>query len=301
MAILECKELSKRFGKIQALDNVNIKVEPGRVVGLLGPNGSGKTTLIKLANGLLTPTGGEILIDGKKPGPETKSIVSYLPDRQYLPEWMSVKQMMDLFLSFVKQNKVKLRIMFQESGHSYDPLHQDQIVNRYHLLYYQFIKHAFGLRSHDGPAGETVYLKLYFDKMPVSIQESDAFKAHIAYLQNLWQFRKARIVIRPDDIAEIDSHKHCIQQCMDIVLGSIAFRLNNKHLVIPPGATEPGHKTRAKETLFNHILDLIKDADGIEDFDISKTTLPDRARDRWIIPYRHWKFLAAEFKMKNEG
>lgn len=211
------------------------------------------------------------------------------------------KQMMDLFFSFVKQNKVKLRIMFQESGHSYDPLHQDQIVNHYHLLYYQFIKHAFGLRCHDAPAGEMVYLKLYFDKMPVSIQESDAFKAHIAYLQNLWQFRKARIVIRPDDIAEIDSHKHCIQQCMDIVLGAIAFRLNNKHLVIPQGATEPGHKTKAKEALFNHILELIKEADGIEDFDISKTTLPDGARDRWIIPYRHWKFLAAEFRQKNGG
>ena len=211
------------------------------------------------------------------------------------------KQMMDLFFSFVKQNKVKLRIMFQESGHSYDPLHQDQIANRYHLLYYQFIKHAFGLRYHDAPAGETVYLKLYFDKMPVSIQESDAFKAHIAYLQNLWQFRNARILIRPDDIAEIDSHKHSIQQCMDIVLGAMSFRLNNKHLVIPPGATEPGHKTKAKETLFNHILELIKDANGIEDFDISKTTLPDQARDRWIIPYRHWKFLAAEFRKKNEG
>lgn len=210
------------------------------------------------------------------------------------------KQMMDLFFSFVKQNKVKLRIMFQESGHSYAPLHQDQIANRYHLLYYQFIKHAFGLRCHDAPAGEAVYLKLYFDKMPVSIQESDAFKAHIAYLQNLWQFRKAHILIRPDDIAEIDSHKHSIQQCMDIVLGAMSFHLNNKHLVIPPGATEPGHKTKAKETLFNHILQLIKDADGIDDFDISMTTLPNRARDRWIIPYRHWKFLAAEFRKKNE-
>ncbi len=72
------------------------------------------------------------------------------------------KQMMDLFFSFIKQNKVKLRIMFQESGHSYSPLHQDQIVNRYHLLYYQFIKHAFGLVYHDGPVGETVYLKTLF-------------------------------------------------------------------------------------------------------------------------------------------
>ncbi len=100
MAILTCKQLCKKYGAVQALDNVDLTVEPGRVVGLLGPNGSGKTTLIKLANGLLTPSSGEILIDGGKPGPETKSIVSYLPDRQYLPAWMSVKQMMEFFGDF---------------------------------------------------------------------------------------------------------------------------------------------------------------------------------------------------------
>ena len=100
MAILTCKELCKKYGSVQALDNVDLAVEPGRVVGLLGPNGSGKTTLIKLANGLLTPTSGEILIAGEKPGPETKRIVSYLPDRQYLPAWMSVKQMMEFFADF---------------------------------------------------------------------------------------------------------------------------------------------------------------------------------------------------------
>ena len=100
MAILECKALSKRFGAIQALDNVDLTVEPGRVVGLLGPNGSGKTTMIKLANGLLTPSSGEILVDGKKPGKDTKAIVSYLPDKEYLPEWMTAKQMMDFFEDF---------------------------------------------------------------------------------------------------------------------------------------------------------------------------------------------------------
>ena len=100
MAILECKALSKRFGGIQALDNVDLTVEPGRVVGLLGPNGSGKTTMIKLANGLLTPSSGEILVDGKKPGKNTKAIVSYLPDKEYLPDWMTAKQMMDFFEDF---------------------------------------------------------------------------------------------------------------------------------------------------------------------------------------------------------
>ena len=100
MAILECIGLSKRFGKVQALEEINLKVEPGRVIGLLGPNGSGKTTLIKLANGLLTPSQGEILIDGMAPGRESKAIVSYLSDKEYLPDWMSARQLMDFFEDF---------------------------------------------------------------------------------------------------------------------------------------------------------------------------------------------------------
>jgi ABC-2 type transport system ATP-binding protein len=79
---------------------VNLTIEPGRVVGLLGPNGSGKTTLLKLCNGLLTPSAGEILIAGAKPGPETKAVVSYLPDKPYLADWMNVGQLMDFFGDF---------------------------------------------------------------------------------------------------------------------------------------------------------------------------------------------------------
>ena len=97
---LECRALSKRYGDTPALDGVNISVAPGRVVGLLGPNGSGKTTLIKLANGLLTPSDGELTICGAKPGKETKAVVSYLPDRCCLPEWMSARQLMDFYADF---------------------------------------------------------------------------------------------------------------------------------------------------------------------------------------------------------
>ena len=100
MPILECNGLSKHFGAVRALDNVSVSVEPGRIVGLLGPNGSGKTTLIKLANGLLTPTSGEILIDGREPGVKTKAIVSYLSDREYLPDWMNARQLMEFFGDF---------------------------------------------------------------------------------------------------------------------------------------------------------------------------------------------------------
>ena len=97
---LECRDLSKRFGSVQALDGVTLSIAPGRVVGLLGPNGSGKTTLIKLANGLLTPSSGEVRICGALPGKETKAVVSYLPDRPCLPEWMSAEELMDYFADF---------------------------------------------------------------------------------------------------------------------------------------------------------------------------------------------------------
>ena len=100
MPIFTCENLTKRYGTVLALDHINLNIEPGRIVGLLGPNGSGKSTMIKLANGLLTPTEGRILIDGKAPGVETKAIVSYLPERTYLANWMSVRQILDYFQDF---------------------------------------------------------------------------------------------------------------------------------------------------------------------------------------------------------
>lgn len=98
--ILKCTGLTKDFDTVKALDTVNLEIQSGRVVGLLGPNGSGKSTLIKIANGLLTPTSGSITIDGKMIGPETKSIVSYLPERTYLNDWMRVAGIIDFFADF---------------------------------------------------------------------------------------------------------------------------------------------------------------------------------------------------------
>ena len=99
-AILECRDLKKNFGTNHALNGIDLQVERGRIVGLLGPNGSGKTTLIKLANDLLTPSGGHILIGGKKPGIESKRIVSYLPEKTYLNDWMKVYQIIEFFADF---------------------------------------------------------------------------------------------------------------------------------------------------------------------------------------------------------
>lgn len=98
--LLECKNLSKNYSYFPALKNVNLTLERGRIIGLLGPNGSGKTTLIKLINGLLTPTSGEILINGLAPSPETKARVSYLPDALALPNWKKVEAILDYYKDF---------------------------------------------------------------------------------------------------------------------------------------------------------------------------------------------------------
>ena len=98
--LVRCTNLSRTFGEVRALDNVNLSLPGGRIVGLLGPNGSGKTTLIKILNGLLQPSAGEVRIAGNAPGVETKKIVSYLPDRGYFPEWMRVGDMIELFADF---------------------------------------------------------------------------------------------------------------------------------------------------------------------------------------------------------
>ena len=100
MAVLECKALTKNYGHLAALDGVDFAIEPGRIVGLLGPNGSGKTTLIKLANGLLTPTSGDILVCGMAPGKETHALVSYLPERTSIPTWMTTTQLLDFYQDF---------------------------------------------------------------------------------------------------------------------------------------------------------------------------------------------------------
>lgn len=98
--LLECHNLTKRYGNKEALSDISLSLESGRIIGLLGPNGSGKTTFIKLANGLLTPTSGTITIGGFPIGPETKRKVSYLPERTYLNNWMKVSNIIDFFHDF---------------------------------------------------------------------------------------------------------------------------------------------------------------------------------------------------------
>ena len=98
--LIQCQEVWKNYGSKRALQGLNLQLESGKIVGLLGPNGSGKTTLIKTLNGLLTSDHGVVLVDGEEPGTYTKSIVSYLPDKPYFAGWMKVSDLFDLFEDF---------------------------------------------------------------------------------------------------------------------------------------------------------------------------------------------------------
>ena len=100
MTLLECKHLTKKFGKRNVLSDISLQVNGGHIIGLLGPNGSGKTTLIKLICGLLTPTSGEIYVNEMPIGTSSKKVISYLPDHSYLNDWMRVRDAMDIFSDF---------------------------------------------------------------------------------------------------------------------------------------------------------------------------------------------------------
>lgn len=115
--VIRCTDLIKMYGKVAALKGINLELEKGKIIGLLGPNGSGKTTLIKLICGLLTPTSGDVEVMDMKIGVETKKIVSYLPDRNYIPEKMTVSQAVNLFADFYEDfDRLKAERMFAELG-----------------------------------------------------------------------------------------------------------------------------------------------------------------------------------------
>lgn len=98
--VVRCQGLTKKYGGLIALNSVDLSIESGKIIGLLGPNGSGKTTLIKIINGLLTPTSGTVTVDGDLPSIATKAKISYLPDNNYLNSWMTVGQIVDMFRDF---------------------------------------------------------------------------------------------------------------------------------------------------------------------------------------------------------
>ncbi|MEJ6952107.1 DUF3800 domain-containing protein [Natronospora cellulosivora (SeqCode)] len=167
------------------------------------------------------------------------------------------KEIISFFFKYINENKIKIRIMFTQNCRIPTSLTNEQQEDEFFILYYQFLKHAFGFQECD--IDELIYLSFYFDKLPDTKEKNNRFKDFIYNLQYNSIFDNLTVKIRKEDITEIDSHKHDIQQCMDIILGSIQFRLNDKHKIKPPGKYRRGKKTIAKEKLYKHINKLIRE------------------------------------------
>ena len=212
----------------------------------------------------------------------------------YLAKYQSLMQ---AFFHEVRRGRVRVRIMFRQNVHAPVGLSAEQIEGTYFRLYYQFIKHAFGL-AYRVPTRPRATLKLYFDEFPETKRAASQFKGFILGLHTSREIRNAGFRILAENIAEIRSHDHVLAQCLDIVLGAIAFRLNNKHKEIPPGKKRRGKRTVAKEKLYRSILAEISRIKP--KFNIGMSTSVPTVEDKWSAPYLHWRFVPTRREYRGE-
>lgn len=188
---------------------------------------------------------------------------------------------------------LRIRIMFTQNANRPVGLSEYQLENQYFLLYYQMIKHAFGL-SYCHQPNVTRRVSLFLDEMPRHETNVQQFKNYLASLSQVPSFVQAGVEIRAENITGVSSHNHVILQALDIVLGAMQFRLNDKHLEKPAGTRVRGKRTRAKERVYKHIYRRICAATKRPNFNIGVTTgIDDRPDNRWHHPYRHWVFVPA--------
>lgn len=196
------------------------------------------------------------------------------------------QQLVNAFFDEIQAGTVKVRIMFSQNARQPTGLTDEQRELSYWMLYYQFVKHAFGFDSMPTTA-DGAHLRLYFDKFPDTGEQVAKFKGFIEALEASPGFRKVLLKIRKQDIAEVSSHDHVLLQCLDIVLGAMCFRLNDKHKAKPEGSHVRGSRTIAKEKLYKLINVRIQQLKP--NFNIGITT-GGGPGNRWELPYGHWLF-----------
>ncbi|MGB0993942.1 MAG: DUF3800 domain-containing protein, partial [Akkermansiaceae bacterium] len=180
----------------------------------------------------------------------------------------SYKAMVTAFFAEMRDGKVKMRVMFRNNRDEYTrglvPKNE-----RYLRLYYQFIKHSFGFRFRSREV-RPFRLRMFLDRLPDTKIQITAFKEHVCRLNRTGELCESGILVEPQAISEIDSHDYILLQCVDIVLGAMAFRLNEKHLIKPPGKRIRGKRTRAKHSLYKHIyaeISAIYAEKGVKNYD----------------------------------
>lgn len=197
-------------------------------------------------------------------------------------------KLIDVVFGLMAENKIKIRIFFRHNQYVALGLTPQQKKEEYQRLYYQFIKHSFGL-EYSNPTKERIYLRLYLDDMPLKGAGKNEFISCIYNLNNDEHFRKANINIRREDIVEVDSKKHILLQVMDLILGAMCFRLNEKHKEKIANSRVRGKKTIIKEKLYKHINQKIREMKP--NFNIGVSTSYRVIDDVWNDAYRHWSFV----------
>ena len=208
--------------------------------------------------------------------------------KQYLDKYQTL---IKVFFDEIRQGHLKVRIMFRQNANQPVGLQPEQRKLEYFLLYYQFIKHAYGLKY----VPEPTRLRLYFDTFPDTREKAEQFKGYLLGLTKMkgWQ----RIDVHCEDITEVNSHDHVLLQCLDVTLGSMSFRLNDKHKAKPPGAYRRGKRTIAKEKLYKAILGEIRRIRP--GFNIGVSTSVNQLTERWSEPYLHWNFVPSQSRFNN--
>lgn len=197
--------------------------------------------------------------------------------------------LIEFFFGFVESGAVKVRIMFTQNARRARHLTDEHLENEYTILYYFFIRHAFGL-IHSPPQPHDVRVRVYPDTLPVSEMQAALFKSHVLALAERTEFRAKRLCFSPEDVTEVTSHDHDILQCLDVILGAMNFRLNQKHLDRKAGQRNRSPKTRAKAKLYSTINRRIR-VIMHPHFNIGVTTgLWTGIENRWTHAYRHWNF-----------
>jgi hypothetical protein len=202
------------------------------------------------------------------------------------------KDLMDLFFDLIAKDTVKVRIMFTQNINKPINLTEEQVEQTYFILYYHFLKLAFGL-AHSNDGKQPVYLRLLLDQLPDTKEKALKFKAYLCALSKNPQFRAAKVAILEHFIADVKSHEHDILQCLDVVLGSMQFRLNDMYKAMPKGKKRRGKRTKAKHALYRHINAHIRKI--YPGFNVGTSTGTAKGiEDRWRHPYRHWLFVPSE-------
>lgn len=199
----------------------------------------------------------------------------------------------DKVFDFIESGLIKMRVMFTQNINRPRQLEDYQIGNEYFLLYYQFIKHAFGLRFCNPERQTSVTVSVFLDDVPDTREKLDNFKNYLSGLSDFPVFHRNRIMIPKSEITDIKSDDHVILQAVDVVLGSMQFRLNDLHKAKPEGARVRGKRTRAKERVYKHINARIRRI--YPNFNIGTSTgQADGPSSKWLHPYRHWCFMPAD-------